>query len=100
MVATYPIERGYSLVKNILKIVLLVVVAVIAVKLLPLTFALGGVLALGLLGMLAVGVSALAILLVGMLALAAVLAPVWIPVLLILGLIALIKRAGKSTVAG
>ena len=85
--------------KSFIKFLLIVIIAVIAVKLLPLTFALGCILALALLGMAAFGLSAMAILLAVAITLAAILSPVWIPLLLIVGLIALIKRSGKSSVA-
>ena len=85
---------------SFLKIFLLVVLALVAIKLLPLTLAAGCVLGLALAGLMIVGVSALA----GMLAVAvgimAALAPLWIPVLAIVGLIALIRRGSRrSTVA-
>jgi hypothetical protein len=79
---------------------LLVVAAVVAVKLLPLTLALGFVLGLLLVGLLVLGLSLVAVVLVAAAALAAVLAPIWIPVLVILGLIALIKKvSAKPAVA-
>ena len=79
--------------KTFLKVVLLLIVALIALKLLPLTFALGCLLAAGLLGLIALGVSTIAAVLGAGIVLAAVLAPIWVPVLLIVGIIALIKRS-------
>lgn len=80
---------------NFLKIFLLVLAAIIAVKLVPVTLALGGLLGLLLVGLLLCGLSLVAVVAIATLALAAVLAPVWIPALVILGLIALIKRWGQ-----
>ena len=85
--------------KSFIKFLLIVIIAVLAVKLLPLTFALGCILAVAVLGMFALGLSAMAILLVVAIALAAILSPVWIPLFLIVGLVALIKRSGKSSEA-
>lgn len=84
--------------KSFLKIFLLVLLALVAIKLLPLTLAVGCVLGLAAVGLVIVGVSALA----GMVAIAvgivAALAPLWIPVLAIVGLMAVIKRCGRRTV--
>lgn len=79
-----------------LKILLLLVAAVIAVKLLPVTLALGCIfaLALGIFALVGMSVVAAAICL-GLL-LGAVLAPIWIPVLAVIGLIALIKRCNRA----
>ncbi len=77
---------------NFLKVALLVVAALLAVKLLPLTLGLGFVLGLLVVGLLLLGLSLVAVVAVAAIALGAALAPVWIPLLLILGLIALIKR--------
>ena len=87
--------------KSFLKIVALVVIALICVKLLPLTFALGCALALAVLGLVGLGVSAVAAFSLAVLVLAAVLAPIWIPLLLLVGLIALVRRCfrGKSGAA-
>ena len=83
---------------SFLKIFLLVLLALVAVKLLPLTLAVGCVLGLAAAGLVIVGVSALA----GMIAIAvgivAALAPLWIPVLAIVGLMAVIKRCSRRTV--
>lgn len=81
------------------KVLLLVVAAIVAVKLLPLTFALGCVLGLLLVGLLLLGLSMVAVALVASVALVSVLAPIWIPVLLIVGLFALIKRLSAKPVA-
>ena len=85
--------------KTFLKVVLLVIAAVIALKLLPLTFALGCLLALGLVGFAVLGVSVISLLLGLVVVLAAVLSPIWVPILAIVGLIALIKRSSKTNTA-
>ncbi len=85
--------------KTFLKVVLLVIAAVVAVKLLPLTFAIGVVLGLGVVALAVVGVSVLAGLAALVVVLAAVLAPIWIPVLALVGLIALIRRSNRTTTA-
>jgi hypothetical protein len=78
-------------VKSFLKVLLLVVLAVIAVKLLPLTFALGCVLALAVVALIAVGVSVAAALFGAAVVLAIALSPIWIPVLAIIGLVTVLK---------
>lgn len=83
--------------KTFLKVVLLVIAAVIAVKLLPLTLGLGILLGLTLVVLAAVGVSFFALVLGLGVVLAAVLSPIWIPVLAIVGLVALIKRSSRSS---
>lgn len=83
-----------------LKVVLLVLAAVIAVKLLPFVFGLGCLLAGLLLGGLAFGISAVAAFLACMIAIVAVLAPIWLPILALVGLIVLIKRGGTQKNGG
>jgi hypothetical protein len=83
--------------KTFLKIVLLVILAVVAVKFLPLLFGLGCVLAAAVVGLLAVGASAVAALFGTMFALAVLLSPIWVPVLALVGLIALIKRSTRNS---
>lgn len=85
--------------KTFLKVLLLVVVALVAIKLLPLTIGLGFVAGLLLVGLMAAGLSLLAGIAVLAVVLGAVLAPIWIPVLLIVGLVALIRRATRKRVA-
>jgi hypothetical protein len=86
-----------TLMKGFLKIVLLVVVALMAVKLLPLTFAVGCLLAAAVLGLVAFGVSVVAVLFGAFVVVAAALAPIWIPVLAVVGLISLMKRPSGSS---
>jgi hypothetical protein len=88
---------GFLDVKAFLKVVLLVLVALLALKLLPLAFGLGCILAAALLGLLALGASVIAALFAGVVMVAAVLAPIWVPVLIVVGLVALLKRR-KGTV--
>ncbi len=85
--------------KTFLKAVLLVAAAIIAVKLLPLTLALGFVLGFALVALLGLGVSILGLLAVVAAGLLAVLAPLWIPVLAIIGLVALCKKLGGKPAA-
>ncbi|MEX2044540.1 MAG: hypothetical protein WD941_04245 [Opitutus sp.] len=83
--------------KTFLKILLLVVVAILAVKLLPLTLALGCLLGVALVVMAGLGLSAMAVILgIGIL-MAALLSPIWLPILALVGVIALIKRMNGST---
>jgi hypothetical protein len=82
-------------VKTFLKCVLLVLVAIVAVKLLPLTIGLGFLLGFALVALAAVGVSAVAILFGVAVFLLAALSPVWIPLLALIGLIALIRGPGR-----
>jgi hypothetical protein len=85
--------------KTFLKVLLLVLVAVVAIKLLPMTIGLGFVLGLLLVGVLALGLSLVAGLAGLGILLGAVLSPIWVPVLLIVGLIALVKRLTRRNSA-
>lgn len=80
-----------------LKVLVLIVAAVLAVKLLPMTLAVGLMLAAGLVLFTILGVSALVVVLCVGVALAALLSPVWIPVLALVGVIALIKRLNRPS---
>jgi hypothetical protein len=82
--------------KTFLKVILIVMIAIIAVKLLPFTLALGFALGGAIVAAAVLGLSALAVLFCVSLALIAVLAPVWIPVLALVGAIALIKRLTRN----
>jgi hypothetical protein len=86
--------------KTFLKVVLLVLVALAAIKLLPLTIGLGFATGLVLVGLIAMGFSLLAVVALLVLVAGAVLAPVWIPVLLLVGLIALIRKATRKGTPG
>lgn len=85
--------------KTLLKVVLLVVLAVVALKLLPLTFALGCVLALAVLALVAVGVSIVGALLAAVLVVTVATSPIWVPILALVGLITLFRR-GNGRPAG
>lgn len=77
--------------KTFLKVVLLLIGVVVALKLLPIIVGIGSFLAAALVGiLLAVGSILAAVLGVAVMILA-VLSPLWIPVLAIVGLIALVK---------
>jgi hypothetical protein len=82
---------------DFLKVLLLLLVVIVAVKLLPAIFALGFVLGLAVVVMGAVGVSILATTSFASAILLAVLSPIWVPVLVVVGLIGLIKRNGRRT---
>lgn len=78
--------------KTFAKVMLLLIVAVIAIKLLPLIFGLGWLVAGAVLGFVALGVSATIALMGSALVLVVLLSPVWVPFLAIFGLILLIQR--------
>src|SRR6188508_914525 len=71
-IATFRRIPGFQGVKNFLKIVLLVIVAIVAVKFLPLIFAFGCVLAGAIVGLIALGGSAIVALLGSIIVLVAV----------------------------
>jgi hypothetical protein len=82
--------------------------AVVAIKLLPLVLAVtaisaavllvvAGLLFSGVAAVAGVGVAALVALLVPVIVLAAVLSPIWIPVLIVVGIIGLIRRSNRVT---
>ncbi len=81
-----------------LKVLLIALLVVIAVKLLPLTLLAGCIVAAGALAVVVVGASAAAVVTCVALAIAAALAPIWLPVLAIVGVIALIKRSRRTVV--
>ena len=78
--------------KTFLKIILVVALLLIAIKLSPVIFlaALIGLIVAAALG--ALGLSLMAGFIAVMVALAAALSPIWIPVLVIMGIIALFKK--------
>ena len=85
-------------VKGVLKVVLLVIAAIVAVKFLPLIFAAGCALAAALVACIALGASAMVALFGTVIVLTAVLSPIWIPVLALIGLITLVKRSNRKSV--
>ena len=92
-------KRVLRNVKTFFKVVLILIAAVIAVKLLPITIALGIALGLAAVGLAIAGVSIVAVLMVAAIVLAAILSPIWVPVLLLVGLIALVKRLARRSAA-
>ena len=82
--------------KTFLKISLIVVLALLALKVLPLVVvgAIAGLLIAAVLGL--VGISLLAALLAVALGFAFALSPIWIPVLLVMGAISLFKKLGDK----
>jgi hypothetical protein len=82
---------------TVVKVLLIVVVLLVAIKLSPIIFmlALMGLLAAAFLG--AVGLSMLAVFAAIMLTLAVALSPIWIPVLVIVGLVSLLKKANRPS---
>ena len=82
--------------KTFLNISLIVVLALLALKVLPLVVvgAIAGLLIAAVLGL--VGISLLAALLAVALGLAFALSPIWIPVLLVMGAISLFKKLGDK----
>jgi len=74
--------------KTFLKVILIVIAAVLAVKFLPLTLVLGCILGLGVALLAAAGASLLALGGGVALAVVALLSPLWVPVLAVVGLIA------------
>ena len=81
--------------KTVLKVILIVALLLIAIKLSPIIFvaALAGLLVATILG--ALGLSLLAAFAAIVIALAVALSPIWIPVLVIVGMVSLIKRANS-----
>lgn len=79
-----------------LKVLLLAVLLVVAIKFSPVLFvaALAGLIVAALLG--AVGITLIAGLLAVVLALAVALSPIWIPVLVVLGLVSLFRKSERT----
>ena len=84
--------------KNFLKIVLLMLAAIVAVKFLPAIFAFGWLLAGAVVGMMALAGTAIAALIGSVFVLTAVLSPIWSPLLALIGIIALVKRSNRKSV--
>lgn len=83
--------------KTFLKVLLIAALLIVAIKLSPVIFvgALAGLIAAAVLG--AVGISLVAALLAVLIALVVALSPIWIPVLVVLGLVSLFKKHGNSS---
>jgi hypothetical protein len=84
--------------KTFLKVLLIAALLVVAIKLSPAIFvaAFAGVIAAAVLGV--IGLSLLAVLVSVLIALTAALAPIWIPVLAIMGLVSLFRRKEPNVV--
>ena len=82
--------------KTFLKVLLIIALAIVAVKLLPLTLVVGGLLAAGVALLAVIGVSMLAIGTGLGLGLIALLSPLWLPVLALIGIVMLVKRHNRS----
>jgi hypothetical protein len=82
--------------KTFLKILLLAALLLVAIKFSPVLFiaALAGLIVAAVLG--AVGITLVMALLAVVLALAVALSPIWIPVLVVLGLISLFRRSERT----
>ena len=83
--------------KTFLKVLLIIAVAIVAVKLLPITLVLGCLLAAGMAVLAGLGVATVAISACLALALVALLSPIWLPVLAVIGLVMLVKRSSRTT---
>ncbi len=83
--------------KTFFKVLLIAALLIVAIKLCPVIFigALLGLLAAAVLG--AVGISLVAALAAVLIAFAVALSPIWIPVLVIMGLISLFKKNGNES---
>ncbi len=81
--------------KTFLKVLLIAAVLVVAIKLSPVIFigALLGLIAAAVLG--AVGISLVAVLLAVLLAFTLALSPIWIPILVIMGLVSLFRKGSN-----
>jgi hypothetical protein len=85
--------------KTFLKVLLIAALLIVAIKLSPVIF-IGAIVGLAIAAVLgAVGLSLVAGLLAVLLALAVALSPIWIPVLVVLGLISLFRRRETPAVA-
>ena len=91
-----------------LKVLLYIVLTLIAIKLMPLfalAFMLAGAGLLVLAGLVFSGVAAIAgfgvagltVVITALVAVIAVLSPIWIPVLIVVGIIALVRRSSRTT---
>ena len=80
-----------------LKVVLVLLAAVVAIKLLPLTLLCFGLLCAAVATVAALGVSAVAIVLGIGLTLAVLLSPLWVPILAVVGIVALVRAGSRKT---
>jgi len=95
--ATFPGVPGFSGMKTFLKVLLMAVILILAIKFSPVLFiaAFAGLFVAALLG--AVGISLVAALVAVVLALAIALSPIWITVLAVMGLISLFRKNEDRT---
>ena len=84
MLQLFATSGVFDGMKSFLKIFLLVCLALVALKLLPLTLALGCIMAIVLAGLVMLGFGV-----------AVVLSPIWVPALVITGIVSLIVRTGR-----
>jgi hypothetical protein len=82
--------------KTFLKVLLIAALLIVAIKISPLLFvgAFAGLVVAAVLG--AIGISLLAGLVAVLLALAVALSPIWIPVLCVIGIVSLFRKADRS----
>jgi hypothetical protein len=82
--------------KTFLKVLLVAALLIVAIKFSPVIFigAIAGLFAAALLGV--VGLSLLAVLFAVLLALAVALSPIWVPVLVIMGLVSLFRKNERT----
>lgn len=85
-----------SSMKTFLKIILIAVLLIVAIKLSPMIFlgALLGLIAAAALG--TVGITLVAVLLVVLVALMVALSPIWLPMVVIIGFVSLFKKTGQQ----
>jgi hypothetical protein len=87
---------GFGAVNTFLKVLLLLVAVLVAIRLLPLTLLAGFGLIGAAFGVLAAGLSVVAALVCTALLVAAVLSPLWIPILAVIGIVALCRRRSPA----
>jgi hypothetical protein len=83
--------------KTFLKVLLILIAAVIAIKLLPVLLVIGGVSLGGLLlagGLIVAAIGVLAAL--GLSVVAVGLSPIWVPVLAVMGIVALVRKTTRT----
>lgn len=81
----------------LLKVVLVVLAVIVALKLLPFAFGVACFMVSASFSVIGVGVTALTALLGGGLFLVALFSPIWVPLLVIVGIVMLCLRAGRNS---
>jgi hypothetical protein len=86
---------GFSAMKTFLKVLLMAVLLIVAIKFSPFIFigALVGLVVAAVLG--ALGLSLLAALLAIMVAVVLALSPIWLPILVVMGMVSLFRRESR-----